>query len=189
VKILEAMLRSCGQMDRLIRNFADLSSVEADAVELRFAEHDAGAMLEVVAESVKERAAASSVRVEIEKPAGRLTLSCDHDRLVRALGHLVDNAIAAAPEGSTVSLAATRRGGDLAFLVIDRGTGPTDEVREHLFDRAFLTKKAGRAGAAFGLAIARGFARAHQGDVALTSKTGEPTTFALTVPLPVPQRS
>lgn len=181
VKILEAMLRSCGQMERLIRNFGDLSAVEADAVELRTAEHDAGALLEVVAEASKERAAAKSVRVEVVKPTEPVTVSFDHDRLARAIGHLVDNAIAAAPEGSTVSVSTARRDGALAFTVTDRGPGPDEDVRAHLFDRAFLTKKAGRAGAAFGLAIARGFARAHGGDLALTSKAGEPTTFTLTI--------
>ncbi len=32
VKILEAMLRSCTQMERLIRNFADLSEIDGNAV-------------------------------------------------------------------------------------------------------------------------------------------------------------
>lgn len=181
VKILEAMLRSCGQMERLIRNFGDLSAIEADAVELRRVDHEVGAMLEVVAEGAMERAAAKRLEVEVAKPGAPLTISCDHDRLVRALGHLLDNAIAAAPEGSKVTLSAERRGDKVAFTVVDRGAGPDGEAREHLFDRAWLTKKAGRVGTAFGLAIARGFARAHGGELALTSKPGEPTTFTLEV--------
>lgn len=181
VKILEAMLRSCGQMERLIRNFGDLSAIEADAVELRTAQHDVGAMLEVVAEAAKEAAAAKHVSVEVTKPTAPVTITCDHDRLTRALGHLVQNAIAAAPEKGRVTLAADQHGDRVAFTVVDGGEGIAGDVREHLFDRQWLTKKAGRVGSAFGLAIARGFARAHGGDLALTSKAGEPTTFVLEV--------
>src|SRR3954470_7926339 len=47
VKILEAMLRSCTQMERLIRNFADLSEIEGNAVSLRLGLHDAGEMVEL----------------------------------------------------------------------------------------------------------------------------------------------
>jgi len=181
VKILEAMLRSCTQMERLIRNFGDLSAIEADAVELRRGAHDVGAILERAANDVKERAATKSVTVQITKPGVPLTIACDHDRLVRALGHLLDNAIEATPERSTVALAAEPRGDGLAFTVVDRGEGPAEDVRAHLFDRPWLTQRAGRVGAAFGLAIARGFARAHGGDLALTSAPGAPTTFTLEI--------
>lgn len=181
VKILEAMLRSCTQMERLIRNFGDLSAIEADTVELRRGAHDVGAMLERAADDAKERGAAKSVKVEVTKPAAPIALACDHDRLVRALGHLLDNAIEAAPRESSVALSAVARGDSLAFTVVDRGEGPSEDVREHLFDRSWLTQRAGRVGAAFGLAIARGFARAHGGDLALTSAPGEATTFTLEI--------
>lgn len=181
VKILEAMLRSCTQMERLIRNFGDLSAIDADAVELRRGAHDVGAMLERAADDAKERAAAKSVKVEVTKPAAPIALACDHDRLVRALGHLLDNAIEATPGGSSVALSAVTRGDSFAFTVVDRGEGPSEDVRAHLFDRPWLTQRAGRVGAAFGLAIARGFARAHGGDLSLSSAPGEPTTFTLEI--------
>src|SRR3954454_18421960 len=65
VKILEAMLRSCTQMERLIRNFADLSEIEGDAVTLRLGLHDAGEMVELAAEAIGEAARARSVTVEV----------------------------------------------------------------------------------------------------------------------------
>jgi len=68
VKILEAMLRSCTQMERLIRNFADLSEIEGDAVELRLGLHNATEMLELAAEGIAEAARARSVTVEVVKP-------------------------------------------------------------------------------------------------------------------------
>ncbi|MBS2017368.1 MAG: HAMP domain-containing histidine kinase [Deltaproteobacteria bacterium] len=184
VKVLEAVLRSCGQMERLIRNFGDLSAVEADAVELRPATGSAKSMLEIAREAVKERAEAKRVEIAIEGDAERTEVVCDHERIVRALAHLLENAVAAAPEGTVVSARVEPRSDRVAFVITDRGPALDPELREHLFDRGWLTRRAGRIGVAFGLAIARGFARAHGGDVVLTSSAGDPTTFTLELPRP-----
>src|SRR4029079_9220571 len=63
VKILEAMLRSCSQMERLIRNFADLSEIDANPVQLRLGLHDAGEMAELAAEAMREVANARSISI------------------------------------------------------------------------------------------------------------------------------
>ena len=80
VKILEAMLRSCTQMERLIRNFADLSEIESDTVTLRLGIHDAGEMAELAANAMAEAAHARSVTVDVHK-ADLIRAAC---RCIRA---------------------------------------------------------------------------------------------------------
>jgi signal transduction histidine kinase len=182
VKILEAMLRSCTQMERLIRNFADLSEIESNAVSLRLGLHDAGEMIELAAEAAGEAARARSVTIEVIKPETPLSLECDRERLLRAIGHVVENAVKQAPEGSTVTLSVAMRHASLAFAVVDRGPGLSPQVRRNLFDRQWHAKQANRVGAGFGLAIARGFAVAHGGRILVDSRPAEATTFTLLVP-------
>jgi signal transduction histidine kinase len=182
VKILEAMLRSCSQMERLIRNFADLSEIEANTIQLRLGLHDAGEMAEIAAESMREIARARSVTIEVLKPGQPITVTCDRDRLLRAVGHVVENAAKLAPEGSTVTLSVTPNGNDVCYAVIDRGPGLSREVRKNLYDRHWHAKRANRVGAGFGLAIARGFLAAHQGRLAVESRPDVETTFTLCVP-------
>jgi len=191
VRILEAMLRSCTQMERLIRNFADLSAIEADALELRLGVHDLGEMLELAAEAQREPANARTVTLEVQKPSEQVTMRCDRDRLLRAYGHLVENAVKAAPEGSTVTLTATPRDGSVALSVIDRGPGLSPQVKRNLFDRHWHAKRANRVGAGFGLAIARGFATAHGGKLVVDSRPGGATSFTVVVPKdgPAPDES
>src|SRR5947207_3240871 len=55
-RILEAMLRSCSQMERLVRTFADLSEIEARSLSLRVGDHDAREMLEIAANAANEAA-------------------------------------------------------------------------------------------------------------------------------------
>jgi len=178
VKILEAMLRSCTQMERLIRNFADLSEIESNAVDLRFGVHDAREMLELAAGAVKDGGA----RIDVQAPPAPISVRCDRDRLLRAIGHVVENALKHAPEGTTITLAVALDGETVSFSVTDHGAGLTREVKKNLYDRQWHAKRANRVGAGFGLAITRGFVAAHDGRLAVESRPNEETTFTLSVP-------
>lgn len=182
VKILEAMLRSCSQMERLIRNFADLSEIEGNGVALRLGVHDAAEMLELVAEASSEAARARSVSIALLKPEHPVTIRCDRERVLRAIGHIVENAVKHAPEGSTVTLSVALRDDTVCFSVIDRGPGLSPQVRKNLYDRHWHAKRANRVGAGFGLAIARGVLAAHDGKMLVESRPNETTTFTLCAP-------
>ena len=183
VKILEAMLRSCTHMERLIRNFADLSEIEADAVELRPLLQDTGELVHLVKEAAKDAAVAKDVEIVVEKAEPPIALRIDRDRMLRALGHLVDNAVRHAPSGSKVTIAVAPREAAAAISVVDTGPGLTPQLRRNLFDRQWHAKRANRVGAGFGLAIARGFAVAHGGRLVVESKPDQATSFTMVVPL------
>ena len=86
-------------------------------------------------------------------------MTCDRDRMLRSIGHVVENAVKLAPAGSTVTLAVGLQGSDVCFAVTDRGPGLTPQVRRNLYDRHWHAKRASRVGAGFGLAVTRGFVR------------------------------
>ena len=182
-RILEAMLRSCTQMERLIRNFADLSEIEGDAVELRLGLHDAGEMLDLAREVLVAAASARDVMIEVEKSEKPVVIACDRERVLRALHHLLENALKFAPAGSTVTLSVTQRDGKADLAVTDRGAGLSPQVKRNLFDRQWHARRANRVGAGLGLAIARGFAHAHHGSLAVESRPNEETTFTFTLPI------
>jgi signal transduction histidine kinase len=183
------MLRSCTQMERLIRNFADLSEIESDAVTLRLGNHDAGEMAELAAAAMTEAARARSVILEVRKADPPVTMTCDRERMLRAIGHVVENAVKVAPEGSTVTVSVALHGEDVCFAVTDRGAGLSPQVRKNLYDRHWHAKRANRVGAGFGLAIARGFLTAHGGRLAVESRHGSETTFTLCAPKAGPTSS
>lgn len=185
-KILEAMLRSCAQMERLVRNFADLSEIEGDSVNLRMGMHDAGEMLDFAAEAAGDAARAKSVTIEVDKPEQSVVVRCDRERLLRAINHVVENAVKFAPGGSTVTLTVGTKDANVSFGVVDRGPGLSAQVRRNLFDRQWHAKRASRVGAGFGLAIARGFAVAHGGKLTVESKPGM-TTICITLPKDGPE--
>jgi signal transduction histidine kinase len=90
----------------------------------------------------------------------------DARALTRVLRNLLDNAAtAAAPDGRirvTVEGTAT----EARVRVVDDGPGVPPAERERIFERFVrLDPSGGRPGAGLGLAIARGIARQHGGDL------------------------
>ena len=178
-RVVEAMLRSCRQMERLIRALSDLSEIESNALELDRGRHDAAAIVELVLDAVvteKDLELTSSV------PEAPLSIDVDTDRIKRALGHLVTNAVEHAPESTTIALEVEARDGKVVFTVRDRGPGPEAETLAHLFDREWHRAHPKRSGSGFGLAIARGFALAHGGDLVFARRDDQ-SIFELSIPL------
>lgn len=180
-RVLQAILRSCKQMERLVRDFGDLSEIEADAVELRLGDHDSGPMLETAAEGARQSALARNIEITVSRPEPSPYLRCDRERVLRALAHVLDNAVRFSPDGGVITLVEEERDDALRFSVTDRGPGVSEETLAHLYDRTWHAKRAERVGAGLGLAIVRGLVDAHGGTIEVDSTAGA-TTFTLVFP-------
>ena len=102
--------------------------------------------------------------------------------LNEVITNLVLNAIDAMPKGGTLRI--RTRLGDHRHAVItvaDTGMGMSDEVRKKVFDPFFTTK--GEEGTGLGLSVSHSIVERHGGDLKVDSRTGEGTTFTITLPL------
>ncbi|MEX2224703.1 MAG: response regulator [Candidatus Rokuibacteriota bacterium] len=102
--------------------------------------------------------------------------------LNEVLTNLVLNAIDAMPKGGTLRI--RTRLGDHRHAVItvaDTGMGMSEEVRKKVFDPFFTTK--GEEGTGLGLSVSHSIVERHGGDLKVDSRTGEGTTFTITLPI------
>jgi two-component system sensor histidine kinase HydH len=105
-----------------------------------------------------------------------ITARCDARKLKQIAINLVQNALDAAPAGSTVTLAVG--GADPVELTVrDHGPGVDPAVRARLFEPGVTTRPHG---SGLGLVIARALARQHGGDLVLESADG--TIARVTLP-------
>ncbi|MEL4504867.1 HAMP domain-containing sensor histidine kinase [Luteococcus sp. H138] len=145
---------------------------------LEAARVDAGPRLSLELLDLADLALAEQRRISLVHPRlevliqGRNQLvRADRQGITSVLRNLVDNAArAAGPEGwMVIDLSSDRRGGaDMAVLrVTDSGPGIPVEDRERVFDRLVRLSSTATTtkGSGLGLSIARGYARAHGGDV------------------------
>ena len=117
--------------------------------------------------------------------SGSAVVCGDRLMLRRAVGNLLSNAVRHTPPGGWVRVRLDdAAAGEAVVSVVNDGETIAAEQLPRLFDRFWRVDRSrqhGGEGAGLGLAIARSIARAHQGDVGVTSADGV-TTFELRLP-------
>ncbi|WP_431873428.1 sensor histidine kinase [Amycolatopsis sacchari] len=119
-------------------------------------------------------------------PPGPAPVHGDEARLRQVVTNLVGNAVAHTPPGTPVRIGVGTVDGHAVLEIADHGPGMTAEQAHHVFDRFYRTDRSRTrspgAGAGLGLPIARSLARAHGGDVELTTALGQGACFRLVLP-------
>jgi two-component system sensor histidine kinase SenX3 len=109
----------------------------------------------------------------------------DRRQLVSALGNLVENAVKYSPDGGVVQLRTRVDDQYVELMVADQGVGIPPRDLDRIFERFYRVDK-GRSretgGTGLGLAIVRHVASNHGGDVQVSSREGEGSTFVLRLP-------
>jgi signal transduction histidine kinase len=150
----------------LVRESRRAGTLVADLLEL--SRIDAGLQLQLAPVDLRELAEAQAARLRLVAPdvqveiVGSATVTADADRLTQVLTNLVDNARQAGAHSLRITVAPT------GVLVEDDGPGVPPPARERIFAR--LVHGPHSKGAGLGLAIARGVARAHGGDLTVEDR-------------------
>jgi two-component system, OmpR family, sensor kinase len=135
------------------------------------------------------RAAADAAGVRLEDSCNGAVVEGHPNDLQRLVRNLVENAVRHSPPGGRVRVEAHPSQGDVHVVVSDEGPGIPSEVRERIFEPFFRcpAARADASGAGLGLAIARGIARAHGGDlwVEQAENVGG-ARFVVRIPMPGP---
>jgi putative PEP-CTERM system histidine kinase len=138
----------------------------------------------VLADVLSEAAAskqAFKLRPALSLPGAALRVRAERERLVRAVGHLLQNALEATPPTGQVALRAFEEAGRAIVEVTDTGIG-MDEIfiRDRLFQPFDSTKGAGMG---IGAYECRETLRALGGSIDVESTPGRGTRFRLSLPL------
>jgi signal transduction histidine kinase len=134
-------------------------------------------LLAYAANVTKAHAARRSITV-MSEVVEEFPMEIDVPQIEGALLNLVLNAIDAERDKGTVKLKATMSSGLLSVDVENSGPAIPEGNLDRIFEPFFTTKPNGTG---LGLAIARGAARAHGGDVWLSSNQDGCVTFSMTL--------
>jgi signal transduction histidine kinase len=175
VSALKAILDQVGRLDVLLRDLLAMTQQR----HVNPAPNDLSAFLNATIEPHRELAASKGIILETTARDTMLAApQFDAEQMHRALDNLILNAVQNTPPEGTVTVAADSLDGRMSFRVRDTGPGVPENIRERLFE-PFVTGRTD--GTGLGLAIVREIARAHGGDVRVTSSSNG-ATFEIDVP-------
>ncbi len=138
------------------------------------------ALADILNEAVASKQA-FKLRPGLELPPASLHVRVERDRLTRAIGHLLQNALEATPPTGQVTLRGFEEAGQAIIEIADSGSGMDDEfIRTRLFQPFDSTKGAGMG---IGAYECRETLRALGGNIAVDSTPGLGTRFRLSLPL------
>jgi heavy metal sensor kinase len=169
-EVLESAREEVDRLRAIVEGLLVLARVDEGGLELHRERIDLLELGRAVASGVAPLAAERGVRIDVDGVAA--PAEGDRERLGRALGNLVDNAVKASPSGAVVTLTAFRSQDEVGVAVDDRGSGIPAHELERIFERFARLDGARRreqGGSGLGLAICREIAAAHGGTVTVTS--------------------
>ena len=183
--LLAGMDEEAERLQHLLDDLAQLHGQILGTLELDRQPIDLSTWLSHVVAPWREAARKKGLRWESKVPTDLPTLRADADRLARALGNLVSNAIKYTPSGDIVSVEAGADHGAIWIRVSDTGPGITPEEQSHIFTPFYRGRQTGRfpRGMGLGLTIARDILVAHGGRLEVESAPGQGSRFTMWVPL------
>jgi PAS domain S-box-containing protein len=184
-RFLEQIHSSGKHLLALINDILDLSKVEAGQMELRLQMVSVAGIVSQVCSTVEPLATQKQINMVCDVvQAGEVM--ADEGKLRQMVLNLVSNAIKFTPEGGNVTITATRVRDRLEITVADDGIGIAEEDLPRMF-REFqqLDSAVNRQqqGTGLGLALTRGFAILHGGDVRVESTRGKGSRFTIDIPI------
>lgn len=181
---ISAILQSVERLGEQIESVLDLSQSEAGMLPLAQEEVDVFALVKALVEERAGRIKEAGLTLDLrgDKGAGRIT--GDRRRLGRAIGHLIDNAIAATPPGGRVLVEASGRKGKSQVVISDNGAGmdPATLARAMEGIKVSVDGKGVERRQGLGLPLARQLIEAHGGTLQLMSEPGQGTAAIVELP-------
>jgi signal transduction histidine kinase len=179
----EFIRRSAREMERLVRDLLDLSSMESGNFAIECQPVDVRQLLEEARANFDLWAEGRSLTFDFDVAPGIATVLADRSRLLQVVGNLLQNALKFTPDGARICLRAAEHDGSVEIVVEDTGAGIAPEQLPHIFDRFWRGNRAARNSAGLGLAICKGIVDAHGGTIEVRSTQNVGTTFTVTLPV------
>jgi PAS domain S-box-containing protein len=170
------------EIERLNKIVVDfLFAVRPMDVQLR--DGDPGELVSGIADFIRPEAEKAGVMVEVDVAPDLPRVALDERLMKQALLNLVKNALAAMPGGGTLHLIAEHVEDEVRLTVQDSGVGISEEALPKIFEPYFTTKENGTG---LGLTITFKIVREHDGEITVSSRPEQGSSF--TINLPVPQK-
>jgi heavy metal sensor kinase len=183
VNMAASTIEECDRLLDIINTMLVISKTEAGVNQIDAAEMDIGAVVRDACGLFQAPAEDKDVKLTCDV-SGHFNMSGDNRLIQRMIANLLDNAIKYTPAAGSVDVSMHAADDhSVSLSVSDTGIGISEKERSRVFERFYRCDPSrSEAGIGLGLSFARAIARAHGGDITVTSELGQGSTFTITLP-------
>jgi two-component system phosphate regulon sensor histidine kinase PhoR len=179
---LSIILKESDRLQTLIQDLLDLSKIEQQGFQLSIQSCDLTEILEDIAIILQGKSKDKEVELSVSLPEGLLIIEGDLYRLKQIFINLINNALTYTPKGGIVQVKVEKHDQYALVTVSDTGIGIKPDEIPRIFERFYRVDRArsrNSGGTGLGLAIVKHLVEAHKGQISVSSKVGEGTTFTV----------
>jgi signal transduction histidine kinase len=171
----------------LINDLLDLAKIESGKIEFKSSRVSLSGLVVEAVEALRPVAAEKVIALEAIIRESSIQVWADRHKINQVLTNLIGNAIKFTPVQGTVTVSASRNGGESAQVsVSDTGPGIPPDEKERIFAKFYQIADANgenSKGTGLGLAIAKALVELHGGKIWVESEPGHGSTFSFTLPV------
>lgn len=183
-EFLDSVVKKIGEMTALLNDFLDMSKMDAGFVNLKNANFGLVELVQEVIGDLEPMASSRGIDVQMLCPDPEITVQADSLRLTQILRNLISNAIKYNVEKGWIKVQITAADPWVKVSITDGGIGMSPGELEVLFEpytRGHTQRKI--KGVGLGIVIVKKLVEAHGGQVTVSSKIGEGSSFTFTIPM------
>ena len=188
-KRAESIYRNAKQLQKLINQLLDLSKLEAGRIFPEITQSDIIEFAEKITNSFQDLAERKNIQLQFQPSEDYLMAYFDGDIVEKILTNLLSNAFKFSKEGGKIKVVLTINPSDsqqVIIKVIDTGIGIASENLQNVFNRFYQVQDKNQPqviGTGVGLALCKELVELHRGEILVSSRLGEETTFSVYLPI------
>jgi len=173
---IEGIISEAEKLDNIVKDFQSLLKSRKSM----FRYEDINEVVDSIMPMIENMVVNKRVEVSFNRFYNPLKVNIQKNLFQIALSHLVKNSIDAIPEGGKITVSTRESDNTCVLEVSDTGHGISPEDMDKIFNPLFSSKDK-RFG--MGLPLVKRIVTEHMGEIDVTSKPGEGTTFRIKLPL------
>lgn len=182
--LLSRVILSANQLAIYVNNILNVSRLDQNELKLFIKEEDIVKITQQTIEDISLRASAMNRKITLQCPRAVETVAIDKVGVMEVLNNLLDNAIKYSYDGGEITVGIKQQGEQVEVTIQDRGIGMPASVIGNLFKKFYRSHRTKGAvgGTGLGLYLAKAIIDNHGGQLFVSSKEGEGSTFGFLLP-------
>lgn len=182
----QLMLRNARRLLELINQLLELSKLQKGFMKLQVRQGSLNAFTKRIVNAFESYSAETAIHLSYSGISDDFSAWFDADKIEKILVNLVTNAFKFTSRNGKIAVSLGISGQRAVFVVSDTGTGIDPQHLPHIFDPFFQGERDINRrfeGTGIGLALVKELIDLHHGNIEVSSRPGEGTTFTFSFPV------